>query len=102
MTLAYQYFARKEREEEELGTIEEGRGTIDSFCEPTPVSIFNLSEDPAEVSVEAQKAKIFEVLEDLSQVNPVLNQVIDFIALYRENMERYPEDKVLEWVLKAV
>ena len=92
-------------------TLSQGLGTLDEFFEPTPASVSDLLvERPAEgqspdlkiVSSEAQNAKIFEVLEDLSQVNPVLNKIIDFIAVYRTNPEVYSQDEVLEWVLESV
>jgi len=103
--------------QDEARTIDNCLGTLDDFFESTPASVSDLplglhlrkdgQNSESELSLsgalsEAQNAKIFEVLEDLSQVNPVLNKIIDFIAVYRTNPEVYSQDEVLEWVLESV
>ncbi|MBT6143255.1 hypothetical protein HOH51_01950 [bacterium] len=103
--------------QDEVRTIDNCLGTLDEFFEPTPASVSDLplglhlrkdgQNSESELSLsgalsEAQNAKIFEVLEDLSQVNPVLNKIIDFIAVYRTSPEVYSQDEVLEWVLESV
>ncbi len=103
--------------QDEASTIDNSLGTLDEFFEPTPASVSDLplglhlrkdgQNSESELSLsralsEGQSLKIFETLEDLSELNPVLNQVIDFIVVYRTNPESYSQDEVLEWVLESV